>query len=826
MPRLRTSLLLLVLAAPAWAEPPDDAKRRTDQYGDPLPEGAVLRLGTTRLRHGSWVFCAAFSPDSRTLASGGDDRALRLWDVATGREIWRYCAQDGGIHAVAFSANGKMIASGSADRTIHILDAATGKAIARLQGNSRVTSLAFSPDSNVLAAATGYGGELTITLWHVASGNELRRLKEKNPKGSDYQIAFAPDGKTLASTRAGTFEISSTLLWDVATGKVLHDLTNKQSTSSIAFSPDCKTLALGSADSIVHLWDVATGREVRQFRGHATERYRDGVNGVAFAPDGKTLVSGGGDHTIRLWDVETGKQIRQFEKDTDRIKFVAFAPDGRTVASIGAGNRVRLWDFATGKQTCLFDGHQDALTCLAFSPIGGKLITGDVDGAVRIWDTDTGRKLWRFQEHDDDIRALAVSPNGQILASSGSGEVMRLRDLNTGAEILRIPTDDAIYSLAFSPDGKNLSSGSPRDMRLWNVATGKELNRFEGCSVLAFSGDGRVFATASTNVEQGPPGVNEWTIHFREMPSGKITRQSGGYDWGFIRSIAFSPDGQFLASGGRDQSIHFWEVSTGKELFSLEKVQKDVTVMAFSPDGKVLASADDEGVVYFWEVSTRKVRRRLRGHQGEISSLAFSPEGKTLATGSFDTTSLIWDLTRPIQDGPLKPGRRSKAELERLWTDLASDDAGKADDALRELMAAPDAVAFIKGRLNPVSVSVDGRVAQLISQLDDDRYAERQKVAKELASLQGVAEPALHKALAGQLSPEARRLAEGLLSKLQGPITSGETLRSLRAIEVLEHIATVEARQLIKKVAEGFFDARLTREAKAALERLEKRRGK
>src|SRR5262249_43842872 len=140
------------------------------------------------------------------------------------------------------------------------------------------------------------------------------------------------------------------------------------------------------------------------------------------------------------------------------------------------------------------------------------------------------------------------------------------------------------------------------------------------------------------------PGENKWNIWFQDMITGKVVRQLAGYEEGYICSLAFSPDNQILATGGWYQPVHLWDVGTGKERFSLEKLQKHAIVVAFSPDGKVLASGDTEGVVVLWEISTGRVRRRLGVHQGAVNALAFSPDGKTVASGSSDSTALIWDL--------------------------------------------------------------------------------------------------------------------------------------------------------------------------------------
>jgi WD40 repeat protein len=826
------------VTAAAGRPPAGAALARDDPRSDPLPPGALLRIGTTRLRHGAWVYSAAFSPDGTMLVSGGDDHTVCLWDAATGREIWRYRGQERSVYAVAFSPDGRRVASGSADSTVHVLEAATGTAVLRLQGSgNRVTAVAFSPDGKVLVSGTGYEGNCTVSSWDAATGKELRRLTDG--EGTDYRVAFAPDGKTLASSRK-----DRTRLWDIVTGRVLRDIPCKEETWCLAFSPDGKTLATGNADSLLHLWDPATGKELGQLRGHESPRYSGGVHGVAFGPDGKTLFSGGGDQTIRLWDVTTGQPVRRSDKDTSRIAFVALSPDGRTVASGSSGNRVRLWDVATGKQTRLFAGHQDALESLVFSPDGGKLITGGADGTARVWEARTGREHHRFEDKDRWAAALAVSPDGKTLAYGGPGRAIRLRDLTTGQEVRRLGGDDPQFfgrvltgTLAFSPDGRVLAACDDHDLLLWDVAAGQLLRRLDvngSPTVVLFSADGKTLAAL-----EGGPATCEWRIHLRDAATGRSVRHFGSgapphidtlMPW--VHGLAFSPDFRLVATvgpplpAGDPQPVRLWDVSTGKELFALEGPEEEFTAVAFSPDGKLVAAGTAGGVVFLWEVSTGKVRRRLPGHQGRIRALAFAPDGTTLASGSADSTALVWGLIRPLREGGAGSAPRSAADLERLWTDLAGIDAGKADDAIRDLLTtAAEAVAFLKERLHPVPPAARKRVLRLVRQLDSDQFPERESAARELEQVRDLAEAALRQALAARPTPEVRRRAEQFLGEGDRRRLSPDLLRAVRAVEVLEHLNTPESREVLETLAEGIAEARLTQEAKAALGRLVRRPG-
>jgi hypothetical protein len=289
--------------------------------------------------------------------------------------------------------------------------------------------------------------------------------------------------------------------------------------------------------------------------------------------------------------------------------------------------------------------------------------------------------------------------------------------------------------------------------------------------------------------------------------------------------LTFSPDGKMLAGGAGYGMIHFWEVATGKE--RARRPDRDLrsgSEMAFSPDGRVLALGDADGTLRLCLAATGAELRRLQGHRNGITCLAFAADGKTLASGSWDTTALVWDVSglpgrKGESAGELRPG-----PLEALWTDLASDDAAGAYRAIQALAAAPrQTVPFLQARLRPISAREAKQVAALLADLDSDDFAVREKATAALERLGEPAEPALRKALEGQPSPEVRRRAGAVLQALRKESPGPERLRQLRALEVLEQVGGVQVQQLLWRLAEGALEARLTQEARAALERLDRR---
>ena len=271
--------------------------------------------------------------------------------------------------------------------------------------------------------------------------------------------------------------------------------------------------------------------------------------------------------------------------------------------------------------------------------------------------------------------------------------------------------------------------------------------------------------------------------------------------------------------------IVLWETATCGERLHLPMNEGQVRQIAFSPDGRLLAAvgAGSGETIHLWDTWAGMEVGCLAGHRGFTASLAFAPDGKTLASGGLDTTVLVWDISRYPSDKKRLVEKRDSEQLAALVSKLAGEDAAEARRAMVGLADHPDmAVGLLKKRVDSAA-ALEARVAQLIAELDADEFAVREKASAELARLGNAAKDALRRAAANPASAESRRRAIKLLTKQQDDKISSEELVSVRAVEVLEHIATPEARQLMQKLADGAAEARLSREANAALERLKKR---
>jgi RNA polymerase sigma factor (sigma-70 family) len=792
---------LHVVAAAAPALQPQARSPRTDRYGDALPAGAIMRLGTIRFRQlYPMVHRVAFSPDGRSVAAE-DGLSISLYDAATGRvrhklaPTERYHVED-----FALSKDGKFLAW--AGMPIRIYDAHTGKELRQLEGSTAVT-VAFSPDGKLLASSNGED----IVLWDTATYRQFRHWR-----GGEVDICFSPDGKRLALLGRD----NAVHLWDVGSGKEVCRLAG-HSIRSFAFAPDGKTLASGGMDHKVRLWDARTAKVLRVLEGPS-----GWVTAVAFSPDSKILASAGQDCTIRLWDVATGKLLRAWQGHPWTIRALAFSPDGKRLAS-GAflGSAVRVWDVATGKELLPIAGHDGSVVSVAFCPDGKSLLSGGNDQTAFVWDVASGKARRLFGKPGRGwFHTFAFSPDGKRVATAGVG-TLGVWEVSSGRELHRLGSDlDVSSSLAFSADGKRLASADESSgiIVIWDVVTGKRVGRIQAKhsvpTPLAFAPDGKTLASAANGRTAGPV-ICIWDVH-----TGKELRRFGPRRR--VGTLAFSPDGRMLAVVDRDpgEMVSLWDSATGKRLRRfIPKGQDSSLTFAFSPTGRFIATAGSGGrdnTVYVWEAATGQEVCRFQGHQSGVPALAFAPDGRTLASGGGDSTVLVWDVTGRAPDGRVATVRHTPGELEIRWAELRGNDAGLAFQAIWAMVASPaQSVAFLKERLHPAAALEPQRAARLIADLDSGRFTVRDRAGRELETAGEAAEPALRKLLAGRPTPEQRRRAEHLLKRLDG--WSGERLRTWRALEVLEQIGTPAARQLLAELARGVPEVRLTGEAKAAL---------
>jgi WD40 repeat protein len=452
----------------------------------------------------------AFSPDGKRLVSGSlplqapYSRELpgeiAVWDVSTGKEIFRHERHPGTAYSVAYSPTGEQLASCGSHLKAKVWDAKTGQEIWTLQGHSDDLQLAvFSPDGRSLATASFDG---TVKIWDCTTGLERRTLRGR--AGPLNWLAFSPDGQRLAYTGTdGT-------VWVANPTEDQGSFTVRQSTnqlSPVQLSPDGKRLASVDGAGILGLSDTTTGQELLR-----QARYRTGHSDLAFSPDGKYLAAASAnDNAVVLLDAATERQVRVFVGLAQGASGLAFSPDGQRLAAVCNGElskpgQVIVWDTQTAREVLSFPGHptlSDRSGSVGLSPDGRRLVTAIGDRNVRVWDVQTGRELLTLSGHTDYVLGAAFSPDGQLIASASNDTTVQLWDAATGKKVhtLRGHMREAI-AVAFSPDGRRLASTSDdRTVKIWDVVTGQEVLTLRGHTHrvrgVAFSHDGQRLASGS-----------------------------------------------------------------------------------------------------------------------------------------------------------------------------------------------------------------------------------------------------------------------------------------------------------------------------------------
>jgi len=335
---------------------------------------------------------------------------------------------------------------------------------------------------------------------------------------------------------------------------------------------------------------------------------------------------------------------------------VAFSPDGQQLATSDTSGEIHLWQIATGKQLLICSGHAHWTWALAFSPDGEFLASASDDYLVKLWEVKTGECLKTFRGHTYSVNAISFSPDGQQIATSSQDATIRIWDVNAPVNRLQVDTDKSllgivdeciqiladhesrVWSIAFSPDGETLVSGSEdKTIRLWNARTGECQQTLQGhtnwVKSIAISSDGRLVASGSF----------DQTVKLWDAETGNCLTTLQGHS-STVTSIAFSPDGQKLVSSSYDQTIKLWDITTGQCIRTLQGHSNRVWSVAFSPNGRLLASGGDDHAAKLWDVETGQCTKTWKGHTNAILSLSLNAAQSIVAAGHEDQTVKLWNL--------------------------------------------------------------------------------------------------------------------------------------------------------------------------------------
>jgi WD40 repeat protein len=472
----------------------------------------------------------------------------------------------------------------------------------------------------------------------VARARELVAASRAN-EGLDPELSMLIATHSVAATWPWVHrvlpEAEEQLHRAILASRVRLTLTgHRGSVESVTWSPNGKQLATASEDGTVKVWEAGGGKQVFTLTGHTNY-----VSSVAWSPDGNWLVTGSHDDTARVWDAHNGKELRSLNGHTARVLSVAWNPDGRRVATGSEDRSVKVWDALAGRELLTLLGHIDRVWGVTWCQDGKKLAavaSGRHEHTAVVWDVATGLRLLTLPL--SSAFSVACSPDGQRLAT-GSGSQALVWDVRSGQKLNTFAGHGgSVSSIAWSQDGARLATGSEdRTAKVWDAATGQQLLTLSGhsgsVSSIAWSPDGTQLATASS----------DGTVRVWDVGGDKELMTLGGGANSSVLSLAWSPDAKRLAIGSNDNMARVWNAVTREHLLTLSGHRGSVQSVAWSPDGTQLATASSDGTVKVWDVATGKELHTLRGHNDEVFSVAWSPDGRRLATGSLDTTVRIWD---------------------------------------------------------------------------------------------------------------------------------------------------------------------------------------
>jgi RNA polymerase sigma factor (sigma-70 family) len=825
-----------VTPKPQTKEPPPAVAERTDAVGVPLPEGAVVRLGSNRFRIGGGLWGAVvFSPDGKQLAVG-DTTAVSLFETATGRRVRRVVLPDKHHpQVIRFLADGKRLGIGSGDwnhaATWTVHDLATGKevATAKFTGKGQV----FVIDSTAGGARVMVSDNFDrLFLWDVAAAREVW---EADRKEATFALPFTADGKHFVVSGYRVTE------WrDAATGKVVSRypdpglqfrdryspgvapdgriavgsdkgdtvavlaaegenrvrlLKADHRTERFFFSPDARYLA-GPAEVGTQVWDLTRPDDAGPVAQLPT------AAGAGFSPDGKTLALAD-DGALTLWSTADWKRQSHSADPPSPVLRVRFLPDGKRVLGLTRAGWV-VWPVAGGPATRLSDdspvnpdGYSDvsADARVAVDVLRAPTPGADVKGIggkyeLRITDLASGKDR-RIALDRQPWAPVQITPNGRLVSAyMQTGEIV-VFDSATGATVHQVKRPDrnsTVFGATAAADGKGLA---------WSVVgVFREDNRGHPDAGPMYS---EVTVTDHRTGQSWKMDPMPWSVYsggarFSEDGSRVIVQGRWGQDWNM-------------------DSVTVWDTGTGRRFMKWDRRSGRTESTSLSADHRSLLAGTMDGELALVEVATGGERAKFQ-HEGYVASAAFSGDGTRAVSSSPDGPVYVWDLLRD-------PGRWDPTKADAVWADLASSDAKTAYAAIRTLRTnSAEAVAFLKDRVKLPAVPADDTIATWLKALDAPAFADREKAQRELTAVAGLIRPKLD-AARKTASAEAGRRLDQVLKTLDEQVTP-DGLRQIRACEVLECIRSPEAIRVLKTWAGGPAGYRLTIEATESLERVSK----
>jgi WD40 repeat protein len=775
---------LVPLLALWW--PPNPANTST--------EDLLFAVGCTKYRGYHFISKVRFLPQGERLLSLDENNSLHMWSLKNGdyssfpknaraRSSWfdvdnsrtlLVCLQE--------EQHGRLL---SRSHKFRLFDLKTEKLIAELpiRLSSVPPAVALSGDASLLIFAVEHDGRFALRVWDVAE----RRLRFTlaGHKKAITALAISPDQAIVASGD----ENGIVRMWNLRSGKLLRSVSaHDAQILALCFSPmDAMLVTIGD-DNLVRVW-TNQGKLLRQLTSQAYSFAR-----IALSPDGRFLASTGAGGNAEVWEVRTGKRV-QLLVNSYGLTFVEFSSDASSLVCGTTG--LHVFSLKTWKQKDIGPSHILWWSNVAVSPNGRIIATGSRDDTIALWDARNGGFCRKVPAHKGGIRALTFSPDSTRFASAGFDEII-IWDAKDLVRNRRLMFDKAnISSLSFSANGTELAAGSDETnrIRVWDLRTGQVIHELLGAS-------------------KGTPDfwqhgcicyVKDGKLRLVELAGNASEELSVE---GEVSIFAVSPDCRLAAVGSHD-GIGVWEILTGKRLIDIP-MAGPFTGVRFLSDRRTLVVGNQE-VISVRDLLANKVVTTLRG-PGPIKTFCTFPNGRRLVVGYQDSTGLAWHLPPHRITVP----EMSHGGLESCWRNLGSSDAASGLRAVWELTECPEqALSTLGTRVKPVRKPDPREVRKLIAKLGSDQFFVRTRAEVALADFGEFAVKRLQNELRSELVVENRKRLERALGRIRSSVT-----QQRRAIQTLEYIGGARSERLLRLVADGATDSKVTADARKALKRL------
>jgi WD40 repeat protein len=563
---------------------------------------------TGKLRHAigvleDGIWCMALAPDGKTCAVAGP-RGAALWDVEARKLI--HAMKAGSVSALAFSPDGKTLVTGGDgfDALLRVYDVAAGKERRRMKWHDRrISRILIGPDNRTVISVSSAGRKVHVC--DLDSGEETRSITDRSWHNLNA-VELLPDGKTLLIAGGRMVE-----LYDLATGKRIRMLEKMAlSITGAHLLPGGKELMAIDYDGNVRRWDVATWKPLPPLPGPG---WFDRVS-----PDGRIGLQCAG-ASLAVYDLASGKPLHDFDGHTGVIESLAFSREGDLLASLQSGTDIdlRVWEVAKSKTVRKLIGHpaKQAFVCAILSAPDG-FVTGASDGTLRLWDGASGKQLRLFHlEGREQVLTMAVSADAKrLLCTSGGFEFRREKlaitvfDLATGKQLRRREenSDRVFYWPRFAPDGRSLVKHAEKGLVRVEVDTGKELCRFTAPDILedpvVFTPDGRMLAVRSCTQKKDGPRYwhGDRKVRVFDTATGQQRFVVDSAAW--TQPLAFTPDGRLLAAVA-ERVVVLFDSASGQQRWRSPELDHRIHAVAFAPDATTLASSQSDGTILIWDIT-------------------------------------------------------------------------------------------------------------------------------------------------------------------------------------------------------------------------------